>query len=208
MNKLFFLLLGLFSASAIASFVSPLQVDLNDTRRGFLTVSNDGQDTALYELTILEWGGDGNPKQLADPDSLMVMPSIVSLGPGEDQRFTIVSSMSQAEHVRSFRLIIKETKMNDREGSLNLSVTYNLPVYDWPHYDTSPFGDVYCSEEDGTHLLTNDSKYPIRVSRAYEGIVPLTNVILPGQILRTTQADIHSLDCKGLYEFIEPDAPQ
>lgn len=207
--KLLLLICGLLSASSYASFVSPLQVDLAEARRGFIDVANDGTKVALYELAILEWGGDGVVKQVEDPESLMVMPSIARLEPGESQRFTIVSSAQQGDQVRGFRLVIKETKLQPSEGSVNLSISYNLPVYDWPTNSSSPDDrtaeSVQCSAEDGDHILTNSSSYPIRVSSAYEGIVPLTNVILPGQMLRATDADLSSIDCKGLYEFIEPD---
>ena len=194
----------LVSATSEASFVSPLQVDIDDSRRGYVVVTNDGLTPAIYEATPMVWGGDGSPQQVDSPESLIVMPSIVRLEPGAHQRFTVVSSSPVPSTILAYRLIIKESQEQANHGGVNLSVSYSLPLYDWPQQTPSESGEVSCTIEGDDHLLSNGSNHPVRVSRRYENIVPLTHVILPGQTLRVNQSALPASQCSELYERIAP----
>jgi len=198
-------------SGAQASFVSPLQVDVTNNQRGHVTVTNDTLSPAIYEVSIAAWGGDGEPLRESSLSPLIVMPAIVRLHPGEHQEFSVVFSAAEPTSIQAYRLIIKETtETPENNQSLQLTISYSLPMYVWPESALESLesdASADCRLQSGAHQLINTLPYPIRVSSLYEDLVPLTDVLLPGQILETSNVALPINDCQVVYEPILPSRP-
>ncbi len=185
--------LGL-SSSSMAGFVSPLKVDLGETRRAQLMYTNDSDTPILIEVSAIAWAGDGKPKMRFDPNDLVVMPQVVEVAAGEAQAITIVTA-ADWDSFRSYRILLTEVAQGRTASGVKLNISYSIPVYDWAgdYYDSSE--EVVCSNVSEHTRITNSSNNPIRISRELESILPIRTTLCSGQYLDVSAPDLNTIEC-------------
>lgn len=132
----FLMIFGLFATQALADGVTvyPTTIVLDRSNQvGTLTISNQSNQDATYELAGYRWTQQNGEDNLTLDKSFIVTPPVVTLFPGEvrNVRVGFMSAEQQGEVEQTYRLRISELQAaTASEGSgLNVRLQLLLPVF-------------------------------------------------------------------------------
>jgi fimbrial chaperone protein len=105
------LVLGLARPARASSFtVNPIKVVLSDKDRStLLTIQNQSNEILRFQVSVNGWSqSPGGEMVLSATKDIVVYPSILSLGPGEQRKLRIGVTVGPASLERSYRIFVEE----------------------------------------------------------------------------------------------------
>jgi len=130
------LLLSLAAYASAASLdVNPVRIDLAPAvRSAELKLTNMSNEAVSVQVDVREWSQDfDGAEQLADTRTLLAVPPIVTIPPGERQIVRIGQLGAPAEEVeKSFRVFVTElagARTADGGPGLNMRLRLSIPVF-------------------------------------------------------------------------------
>lgn len=172
-----FLFISLLAVStAVASIsVSPVRLDLSNTHdKDFIRVSNQEDRPKSYQVEVVSWSqSDGRPEVYAPTESMLVVPPLFTLQPGEDQLVRVgMLGRSDSETEQSYRVFITEIAPPKDDAEATSGITMRLqigvPVFVAPEADAVATLDlVNTNTIDGKLFLefSNSGNTHVKVSK-------------------------------------------
>lgn len=159
---------GLSPARAGTFSVSPIRLDLAPGQASTaVTVSNQGDDSKLVQVSVLRWTRDGGQDHTSPDDSLIVTPPLFQLAPGGGSqvvRIGFPQPPPAAPVEQAWRVIAEEVQSQAPVGaaasgsSINLLLRISLPLFlapATPHQSLHWEGSVDAAGK--LHLVASNS---------------------------------------------------
>jgi fimbrial chaperone protein len=133
-------------AQAGSFSISPIRLDLASGQGATaLTVSNEGDDAKLIQVSVLRWTREGGEDRTANDDTVVVTPPLFQLaakGGSQVVRIGFASPPAPLSTERAWRVIAEEVQPSAAESgagaSINLRLRISLPLFlapSQPHQD-------------------------------------------------------------------------
>jgi fimbrial chaperone protein len=161
------LLLSIAACASAASLdVNPVRIDLAPAARSAeLKLTNMSSEPLSVQVDVRQWTQDfDGTEQLADTRTLLAVPPIVTIPPGEHQVVRIGQLGAPAEDVeKTFRVLVTElahTPATNGGPGLNMRLRLSIPVFVAPvarHAAADIAVEDVASSEDGTRVTLHNT---------------------------------------------------
>ena len=121
------------SASAATFTVNPTQVFLSGkTTTALLTLRNDSEETLRFQLSAFAWQQTPSGEiSLTPTEDVVFFPSLLTLGPKEERRIRVGSTVAAAAQERTYRIFVEELPAADaaKQNAVRVLTKMGIPIF-------------------------------------------------------------------------------
>ena len=130
------------SARAATFTVNPTQIFLSgSTTTALLTVKNESDETLRFQLTAFGWQQAPNGEvQLTATQDVVFFPALLTLGPKEERRIRVGSTVPAAAQERTYRIFVEELppqSTQTEKAAVRVLTKMGVPIFIRPGKDTA-----------------------------------------------------------------------
>ena len=120
-------------ASAATFTVNPTQIFLSGkTTTALLTLRNDSEETLRFQLTAFAWQQTPSGEiSLTASEDVVFFPALLTLGPKEERRIRVGTTVSAAAQERTYRIFVEELPPADaaKENAVRVLTKMGIPIF-------------------------------------------------------------------------------
>ena len=156
------LLVSAVSPASAATFtVNPTQIFLSGkTTTALLTLRNDSEETLRFQLTAFSWQQTPSGElSLAPTQDVVFFPALLTLGPKEERRIRVGSTVGAAEQEKTYRIFVEElpAAAGPQANAVRVLTKMGIPIFIRPAKETATADLRELSIRDGSlHFSLNN----------------------------------------------------
>jgi fimbrial chaperone protein len=120
-------------ASAATFTVNPTQIFLSGkTTTALLTLRNDSEETLRFQLTGFAWQQTPSGEiSLTATEDVVFFPALLTLGPKEERRIRVGTTVAAAAQERTYRIFVEELPPADatKENAVRVLTKMGIPIF-------------------------------------------------------------------------------
>ena len=148
-------------ASAATFTVNPTQIFLSGkTTTSLLTLRNDSEETLRFQLTAFAWQQTPSGElSLAPTQDVVFFPALLTLGPKEERRIRVGSTVGAAEQEKTYRIFVEElpAAAGPQANAVRVLTKMGIPIFIRPAKENATADLRDLSIRDGSlHFSVNN----------------------------------------------------
>jgi fimbrial chaperone protein len=148
-------------ASAATFTVNPTQIFLSGkTTTALLTLRNDSDEALRFQLTAFAWQQTPSGElSLAPTQDVVFFPALLTLGPKEERRIRVGSTVSAADQERTYRIFVEElpAAAGPQANAVRVLTKMGIPIFIRPSRESATADLRDLSIRDGSlHFSVNN----------------------------------------------------
>ena len=155
-------MLSAASAASAATFtVNPTQIFLSSkATTSLLTLRNDSEETLRFQLTAFAWQQTPSGELSLEPTKDVVFfPALLTLGPKEERRIRVGSTVPSADQERTYRIFVEElpAAAGPQANAVRVLTKMGIPIFIRPAKESATADLRDLSIRDGSlHFSVNN----------------------------------------------------
>jgi len=129
------------SASAATFTVNPTQIFLSGkTTTALLTLRNESDETLRFQLSAFGWQQSPTGEMALTPtQDVVFFPALLTLGPKEERRIRVGSTVPAAAQERTYRIFVEElpSAAGQKENAVRVLTKMGIPIFIRPAKETA-----------------------------------------------------------------------
>lgn len=152
------LLLAAVPAAAQTIAVEPVVIQLAPgATTATLTVVNQGEREAAYQLRAFTWNSEEGKDSLAPTDSVVASPPLGTIAPGGRQLVRLVLRTAPQSAETTYRIWLDQIPPPAEPGAVRIALRFSIPVFAEPATRVAPDLKWHLTREGGdTYLVVQN----------------------------------------------------